>query len=232
MPAQGWFWLHASVHLGTWERFLKGSWKDDGFQQNLGHDWLREKSHITKSIYLKFFFWFGDQVSALHIGLWDSLALPGCFMGGALWLLWIGGSFVFQLFGEVGGTVVAQKSKSKALISSSCIPRVFLEAVVQTQSVENCNTFTTSSRFQPTEQGLAQSGWTGSFSNHEHELDMPILQSSFASPYISLHSVHETLETSTSDEQIEEPESKRQESRSIQADDTETKFEGWSTRGD
>ena len=39
---------------------LKGSWKDDRFQQNLGHDWLREKSHITKSIYLEFFFWFGD----------------------------------------------------------------------------------------------------------------------------------------------------------------------------
>ena len=158
-----------------------------------------------------------------------SLALSGRFMGSAWLLIWIWWSLSFFTGGEVSGTVVAQKGQGETLCSSKNFPRVVLGKVVQKEIVENCNNPNWSPRFNFTKQGLATIGRT--VSSHDHVyLDLPILQSSFASECYPLYSMLETLETSAIDEQIEEPQNQRQGPCTIQTDDSKTQFEKWSTR--
>ena len=152
-------------------------------------------------------------------------------MGGATLLFWISLSLSSHSGGEVGRTVVASKSQSSALISSQSFQGTYLEAVVPATSVENCNNIAFPSRFQLARSGLKKFSQTISSFGHDI-VDLSILQSPFASARDPLFSMLETLEASANSEQIEKPQRTSQGQQSIQTDDSETKFEKWSTGRD
>ena len=131
----------------------------------------------------------------------------------------------------MGRTVVASKSQSSALISSQSFQGTYLEAVVQATGVENCNNIAFPSRFQLARSGLKKFSQTISSFGHDI-VDLSLLQSPFASARDPLFSMLETSEASANGEQIEKPQRTSQGQQSIQTDDSETKFEKWSTGRD
>ena len=150
-------------------------------------------------------------------------------MGCAAILLWTLWSLSSISVGKVGGAVVASKGSGKALGLSQIFQGHYLEEVVKEKSGENCSTLELSPRVQHTQQGFEKSGRASSSFDYDI-LDLPILQSSFASECFSLFSMLETLEASANDEQVEKPQCTSQRQQQIQAVDTKTKFDFRSTR--
>ena len=158
---------------------MKGSWKDDGFQQNLGHDWLKGKEPYNK-IYISqvFFLVWRSGVGSAH----RSLGLPSVarveIMGGALWRN--SGLVDLSSFSSLA-RLAEQWWHRRARAKRSSLRLAFQGSSWKLWSKHKVlRTATLLLRHHGS--SLPSKVWhslvgPGSFSNHEHELDMPILQS-------------------------------------------------------